>query len=231
MGVRRRTFLRLGGLVVATAAVADLDLLGLGEAPAAVADTGSGPARGLFGGPTTLDQTIIPDVRKDTVTLTDYVMLHTEAGEPHLVRLDLSGGAATHPTRGIGAFAQITDLQIVDDKSPGRVEFTDSWADLPNSAGYETDAAYRPQEILSTHLADANIRAVRNIQNGRSIPPSSQASPSSVTCPTCGRCSPETQSPTTRSISSMPATRPARSRPSSTASCTTQWQPTPAAGC
>jgi metallophosphoesterase (TIGR03767 family) len=166
MGVKRRTFLRLGGLVVATAAVADLDLLGLGKIPAAAADPAPSPARGLFGGPTTLDQTIIPNLHKDMVTLTDYVLLRTAAGEPHLVRTDLSGGAATHPTRGIGAFAQITDLQIVDDKSPGRVEFTDSWADLPNSAGYQTDAAYRPQEILSTHLADANIRAIRNVQHG-----------------------------------------------------------------
>jgi metallophosphoesterase (TIGR03767 family) len=95
-----------------------------------------------------------------------YRKLVPGPGEPHIVRTDLL--LSTPPTGGelrpLIAFAQMSDLHIIDDKSPLRVEFLDRYADFgaPHNNSYPFDAAYRPHESLSTHLVDAMCRAIAN---------------------------------------------------------------------
>lgn len=165
MAVSRRNFLAFAGLGVVAAA---LDIGGLVSpslsTPAYADNVSSRNGRGLFGGLTTLDKTVLQAPRTDTTTFTDYVTLMEGPGEAHMMRQDLVGGwDYAHPTRALDAFVQMTDLQIVDDKSPGRAEFTDRWADLPDPSMPETDSAYRPHEILSTHLVEAMVKAVNGV--------------------------------------------------------------------
>ena len=131
MGLTRRRLLALTGLGAAGSAIEAAGLLPPFAATPALADTTTA-GRGLFGGPTTLDRTVLQSDRADLTTWTDYVKLRQGPGEPHALRMDLWPGVYRHPTRALEAFVQITDLQLMDDKSPARVEFTDSWADLRN---------------------------------------------------------------------------------------------------
>jgi 3',5'-cyclic AMP phosphodiesterase CpdA len=56
-------------------------------------------------------------------------------------------------------FLQLSDFQIVDEESPGRVEFLDPSQRAPSSP---FSAAYRPQESLTTQVTEAMVRAARN---------------------------------------------------------------------
>ncbi|HEX8054937.1 MAG TPA: hypothetical protein VF517_18280 [Thermoleophilaceae bacterium] len=56
-------------------------------------------------------------------------------------------------------FLQLSDFQVVDEESPGRVEFLDETQQPPlNPVG----AAYRPQEALSPFFVEAMVRQARN---------------------------------------------------------------------
>jgi len=162
--ISRRRFLTLAGLGAAVGAV-DVWALIFAE-PADAASAAVAPGRGLFGGTTTLDQTV---VKGPADPAKGYLRLQLAAGEPHLVRNDLSANFS-YPVLSLAAFAQMTDLHVVDDQSPARVEFTDRLADpvagTPDPSGFETGSAYRPQESLSTHLVDAMARAIRNAGAG-----------------------------------------------------------------
>lgn len=155
----RRGLLSLAAAGVAGALVAPRLAPGVATAQPA----GAAPARGLFGGPTTLDRTVVKRIVDQVL---GYAQLVEVPGEDHVRRAELFPGVYRHPTLALGAFAQLTDMQIVDDKSPGRVEFTDRQANLPNAAGYDTDSAYRPQEFLSTQILESMTRAVRNVARG-----------------------------------------------------------------
>jgi hypothetical protein len=166
MAISRRNFLTVAGAgVVATA----IDAGGLlGQSPVASATGESLPAvdlpgRGVFGGLTTLDVTV---ARQAPINGGGYRMVGVGPGEAHVVRFELAGPGYRHPTLALAAFAQMTDLHIVDDQSPLRVEFTDRQADPPNSQNFATDSAYRPHEFLSTHVVEAMTRAIRNVGKG-----------------------------------------------------------------
>ncbi|PZS33409.1 MAG: TIGR03767 family metallophosphoesterase [Pseudonocardiales bacterium] len=91
-------------------------------------------------------------------------------GEPSLLRGDLLGGA----TRGSGsrtpvvALGQLTDMHIVDAQSPARVEFIDRLndPDSPGSGSLPFESAYRPQEMLTAHVAEAMVRALNALPGG-----------------------------------------------------------------
>ncbi|MCM2416557.1 TIGR03767 family metallophosphoesterase [Streptomyces sp. RKAG293] len=71
------------------------------------------------------------------------------------------------PSFRITAFGHISDLHIVDDQSPARVEFLDRFANTDEHPDpYPTGSAYRPQEAMSTQITDAMVRALRNIGRG-----------------------------------------------------------------
>ena len=73
--------------------------------------------------------------------------------------------------RPILAFAHLTDIHLVDCQSPARVEFLDRYNDpgsrftgLANLTG-----SYRPNEMLSTHVADAMARRINAIGVGPAL--------------------------------------------------------------
>jgi hypothetical protein len=166
MTISRRQLLAVAGAGLIVPAL-DVGLLGnpAWGTPAAT-EALTGPGRGLFGGATTLDSTVKQAQRQDTQLWTDYVKLVPGPGEAHVVRTDLLPGEYSHPTRAIEAFVQITDLQIADEKSPGRAEFTDRWGDLFVFQNPSTSSAYRPHEMLSTHIVESMAQAIRAVRFG-----------------------------------------------------------------
>ena len=161
--ISRRKFLAIGGTTAVIAVSWDLRSLldpGLLE-PADAASSPDAPGRGLFGGTTTLDLT----TTKGGPGPGGYMKVVAAAGESHQLRVDNMAPYA-HPLLSLFSFAQMTDLHVVDDQSPMRAEFTDRLADLPNAQNYPTSSAYRPHEMLSTHLADAGARALHRVGRG-----------------------------------------------------------------
>lgn len=76
-------------------------------------------------------------------------------GQPHVVRADLSelpkGRSET-----LLSFAHLSDIHVCDAQSPARVEFLDHWLDPDGPS-------YRPQEILTTQVAEAMVQAVNAV--------------------------------------------------------------------
>lgn len=68
---------------------------------------------------------------------------------------------------GLLAFAHLTDLHVMDARSPARVEYLDRFADpdLPTSAEFPHLGVYRPQEGLTTHVVEAMVQAVNGISS------------------------------------------------------------------
>ena len=134
---------------------------GLAAFPArpAAADTRAlaGPAAG-----TTLDRTYL----LGAAGAGGYRPVVAGPGEPHLLRRDLGGTAAARRAatrRGVLAFGHLTDVHIVDAQSPARVEFIDRIRDLVS--GFP-EGGYRPQEILTTQVAEAMVQAVNSVGRG-----------------------------------------------------------------
>ncbi|MFC5182978.1 TIGR03767 family metallophosphoesterase [Actinomadura harenae] len=146
-------------------------LLGAGAAGLAVSGLAAFPARpGYAATPlrgsaagTTLDRTLV----LGRPGAGGYRKIVAGPGEPHVLRRDLGGTAAVRRAaarRGLLAFGQLTDVHIVDAQSPGRVEFLDRVKDLVSAI--PTEGAYRPQEILTTHVAEAMVRAMNRVGHG-----------------------------------------------------------------
>ncbi|HEX2895597.1 MAG TPA: TIGR03767 family metallophosphoesterase [Marmoricola sp.] len=89
-------------------------------------------------------------------------------GEPRTVRTDLGVSASSGRSAArtpLLAFAQLSDVHVVDHQSPARVEWTDRYDD-PNSTGQVPGifaSAYRPQEMLTAQVGDAMVRAVNAV--------------------------------------------------------------------
>lgn len=92
-------------------------------------------------------------------------------GEPYLLRTELTARpqpAGPVAPRPLLAFAQLTDVHIVDHQSPARVEFLDRYND-PGSrfAGLaNVTGSYRPNEMLSVQVVDAMVRRINEIGVG-----------------------------------------------------------------
>jgi metallophosphoesterase (TIGR03767 family) len=98
-----------------------------------------------------------------------YRKLVIGPGESFVVRTDLTYNVTSAPVVNVlAAFVQMTDLHIVDDQSPLRVEFLDRYADdgPPHFGSYPFKAAYRAHESMSTHVVDAMCRAIRKAGHG-----------------------------------------------------------------
>ncbi len=124
---------------------------------------------------TTLERTIL---RGRPINAGGYRHLVHGHGEPHVVRHDIGilprAGRARRRTP-LMAVAQFTDTHILDAQSPARVEFLDrlsngvSGNDVWTSAGGSVglfESSYRPQEMLTAHVTDALVRAVRTLAVG-----------------------------------------------------------------
>jgi metallophosphoesterase (TIGR03767 family) len=167
-GLTRRKLLELGVAAGAVAAVPQDALAQLTRAAAA-----EKPRAHPLG--TTLERTI--STGKPT-NAGGYRRLVAGRGEPHLVRHDLGIAARTGRAsrrRALLALAQFIDIHIQDSQSPARVEFLDRLSDGANgndawtAAGAALDlfgASYRPQEMLTAHVSDALVRAVKALGVG-----------------------------------------------------------------
>jgi len=152
MNVSRRSVLKASA-VAATAAAVGL--------PARTAAAATAPAAPVG---TTLDQTLL--VADRTGRAGGYAPVLNAPGEPVLLRTDL-GGVAQPGREGrrrtLLAFAQISDVHVVDCQSPARLEYLDRFNDGPVQVA---TAGYRPQEMLSAQVADAMVRRINQIGVG-----------------------------------------------------------------
>ncbi|MGH2743341.1 MAG: hypothetical protein ACRDN8_12845, partial [Thermoleophilaceae bacterium] len=105
-----------------------------------------------LGAPATTVERTIQD--RDADNLLEYA-----PGEPHTV---FGAGPGFRPPRNgsILNFLQLTDFQMVDEESPGRVEQLDTTQRVPGANPFS--AAYRPQETLTTQVSEAMVRQVRS---------------------------------------------------------------------
>ncbi|MEO3824781.1 TIGR03767 family metallophosphoesterase [Actinomadura sp. B10D3] len=140
------------------AGIASTGLAAFPARPAAAAPALRGPVAG-----TTLDRTYV----LGAAGAGGYRPVITGPGEPHVLRRDLGGTASARRAatrRGVLAFGHLTDVHVIDAQSPARVEFVDRFKDALNVLPVE--GAYRPQEILSTQVAEAMVRAVNAVGRG-----------------------------------------------------------------
>ena len=111
MNVSRRSFLRVAG---AGALVVAADATGLWRPPgAAAAPTPTVSPAGL----TTMGRTLLPGAARGG----GYRGVVAGPGEGHVLRTELTSARPT-VTYPIAAFAHLSDLHIIDDQSPSRVE-------------------------------------------------------------------------------------------------------------
>ena len=105
-------------------------------------------------GATPRDTTVLTIRDTDGDNLLDYA-----PGEDYTV---IGAPAGFRPPRdgSILNFLQLSDFQMIDEESPGRVEFLDTTQRAPGLQPFS--AAYRPQESLTTQITEAMVRAVRN---------------------------------------------------------------------
>lgn len=145
MDLTRRNLLRAAG------ALGGVVALGGGLAAEAVAGT----ARAAFTARTTLDAVIV----RGKAGTGGWRPLARKDGEPHLVRegLGATGQAGRTARRTpVLAFAQLTDVHIIDAQSPARLE----------SGEVVSSSASRPQETMSAHVAEAMVRELNAIGSG-----------------------------------------------------------------
>jgi metallophosphoesterase (TIGR03767 family) len=110
---------------------------------------------------TTLDHTLLAGPRTNRG---GYRLITAKPGEPYIVRTDLgakAGAARAQHRRGLVAFAQLTDLHLIDAQSPGRVEYLDRFSDGKNApVGLLLSSAWRPNETLTLQVLEAMVQAV-----------------------------------------------------------------------
>jgi metallophosphoesterase (TIGR03767 family) len=155
----RRDVLRGAAYGAAVVAVTGLELFPARPAAAAV-----GPAAPHG---TTLERTLLRGARSGHAG--GYSRLVPGAGERSLVRTDLGVHAKAGRAgrrRPLIAFAQLTDMHLVDVQSPARVEWTDRYNDGTPGGNLVFAAAYRPHEMLTVQVADAMVRAIEAVGRG-----------------------------------------------------------------
>jgi metallophosphoesterase (TIGR03767 family) len=86
------------------------------------------------------------------------------AGRSVAVRGAADSGAAPAGRRTLVAFAQLSDLHVVDHQSPARAEFLERIFDPDSSFGDKMElGAYRPQEAFAAHVVEAMVRTVNAV--------------------------------------------------------------------
>ena len=145
MKFTRRDLFKTAGAAGAATAVGGAAVVGSGLAAEAVAGATQ----------TTLDKTFLiskPDKR-------GWSRVVRGPGEPHVVRTGLGqkakAGRAQRRTA-LLAFAQLSDVHIVDAQSPARLE----------SGEGISSSAYRPQEVLTAHVAESMVRRINRVGAG-----------------------------------------------------------------
>ncbi len=162
----RRGLFRSGAVAGGAAATA-------GAAPAATAATTDAfwtPDRGWSASGPPSGTTLARTLTRGAAGAGGYRPVVGAPGEPHLVRTDLGGrptAARTRRRKPLIAFAQLSDVHVVDAQSPMRVEWADRLDDesaLPATGLFAS--AYRPHEMLSGQIADAMVRRLNQVAAG-----------------------------------------------------------------
>ena len=65
----------------------------------------------------------------------------------------------------LACLVHLTDIHVIDAQSPARVEFLDRYGDDPTTS-FPLQSAYRPQETLTAHVAEAMVQRVNAIGGG-----------------------------------------------------------------
>jgi metallophosphoesterase (TIGR03767 family) len=159
-GLSRRQVLAAGAMGVAAAAL-DLGPL-TKDAVASPTDAVAASTDAAQLAVRTTGTTLAGTVRAPDVLLGRYGKVVAGPPEPHKVLPELALTGAPAVSRPLIAFAHMSDLHIIDDKSPTRLEELDNYVD----DGYVFGSAYRPHEMLSAHMTDAAVRAVANVEFG-----------------------------------------------------------------
>ena len=153
MDLSRRHLLRSSGAlagVLALGGLADRAVAGTTTRAAAGAAARAAAAR------TTLDSVVLPGAPGKG----GWRPLVRRAGEPHTVREGLGTPAkAGRKARreALLAFVQLSDVHVLDAQSPMRFENFDVSV---------SSSAYRPQEVLTAHVADAMVRTINKVAAG-----------------------------------------------------------------
>jgi metallophosphoesterase (TIGR03767 family) len=145
-----RRGLVLGGLALAAGLIATVPSA---PAPITTVPVSAQRCRATTSSGTTADATI-DDVDGDG-------LLETAPGERHLVLGAPAGYRLSRSCRPLAAFLQLTDFQLADEESPGRVEFLDTTQQAPGAAPFS--AAYRPQEALAPQIIEAMVRGMAGV--------------------------------------------------------------------
>lgn len=112
-------------------------------------------------GTTTLDRTIELGVVVRRGSRAPYRELRWADGEPRVARSDLARRRAGLGTRSLLHLAHLTDLQLADTQSPGRLEFLHEHVGRP---GFELLLPmFRPQELLGVHAAEATVAILNGL--------------------------------------------------------------------
>ncbi|HEY0903631.1 MAG TPA: TIGR03767 family metallophosphoesterase [Marmoricola sp.] len=150
MQISRRDLFRSAAAVGGAAALGGLGGL------SAEAVAGTGPAARAARATTTRTAVLL---RGAPDPATGWRPVVTGPGEKHLVRTGLGAAAKkgrAKRRRPLLAFAQLSDVHVIDAQSPIRLELGEK----------VSSSAYRPQEILSGHVADAMVREINAIGAG-----------------------------------------------------------------
>ena len=145
-----------GGLVAAATATAQ---------PTATASAPAAPAA-----PQATGGTAGATLAKGPAGRGGYRPVVTAPGEAHTLRTDLGiepSARRSSRRKALIAFAQLSDVHVVDAQSPLRVEFTDRVDDpspLPPTGVFTS--AYRPHEMLTGQVADAMVRRINQVRRG-----------------------------------------------------------------
>lgn len=149
MQISRRDLFRSAAAVGGAAALGGLGGL------SADAVAGTGPAARAARATTTRTSVLV----RGTAGAGGYRPVVTAAGETWKVRTDLGTRAKAGRSgrrRPLVAFAQVSDVHIVDTESPMRVENAESFS----------KSAYRPQEFLTLHVAEAMVQGINAVKTG-----------------------------------------------------------------
>jgi metallophosphoesterase (TIGR03767 family) len=95
--------------------------------------------------------------------------------EPPTVRADLittSSEEGERPGRHLLSFLHLSDLHVMDAQSPARSEYLDRIADpdSPLRERFPAVGCCRPQDMLTSHLVEAMVRALNDLVASRPLP-------------------------------------------------------------
>nr|WP_157340418.1 TIGR03767 family metallophosphoesterase [Nocardioides sp. MAH-18] len=135
------------------------DLLRSSAAAGGAAALSAGLADAAVAGPAARGTTVSAVLGKGPAGAGGWRPVVKQAGEKHLVRTGLGASARKgrqKRRKALAAFAQLSDVHIIDSQSPIRLEFGEP----------QSSSAYRPQEMLCGHVADAMVRAINTTRRG-----------------------------------------------------------------